>query len=106
EVKEAVEFTKINANGKEGLLIAIVKQPNTNLIALSKNMKEKIIQVQKILPKGVSIVPYYIQADFVNESVKSVTDSLWIGLVLAIIFAIIFLRSVKASVTILITIPI
>ena len=34
------------------------------------------------------------------------SDSLWIGLLLAIIVAIIFLRSVKASVTLLITIPI
>jgi multidrug efflux pump subunit AcrB len=42
----------------------------------------------------------------VNESVKSVSDSLWIGLALAIIVAIIFLRSVKASATILITIPV
>ena len=41
-----------------------------------------------------------------NESVKSVTDSLWIGLALAIIVAIIFLRSFKASATILIIIPV
>jgi CzcA family heavy metal efflux pump len=106
QIKEAVEFTKINANGREGLLIAIIKQPNANLIDLSNKMKDKIVQLQNILPKGVSIKPYYIQADFVNESVKSVTDSLWIGLVLAIIVAIIFLRSVKASATILITIPV
>ncbi|MES1220286.1 MAG: efflux RND transporter permease subunit, partial [Bacteroidota bacterium] len=44
--------------------------------------------------------------DFVNDSVRSVTDSVWIGLILAIIVAIIFLRSLKASATILITIPI
>ena len=106
QVKEGVEFTKINANGKEGLLIAVIKQPNTNLIDLSKTMKEKIDAVKTILPNGVTIKPYYVQADFVNESVKSVTDSLWIGLVLAIIVAIIFLRSLKASATILITIPV
>jgi CzcA family heavy metal efflux pump len=106
DIKEAVEFTKINANGKEGLLVAIVKQPNSNLIDLSKKMKAKIEDLKKILPKGVVIKPYYIQADFVKESVKSVTDSLWIGLVLAIIVAIIFLRSFKASATILITIPV
>src|SRR6201999_583095 len=58
------------------------------------------------LPRGVTIQPYYIQADFVNTSVKSVTDSLWIGLLLAIIVAIIFLHSLKASATILITIPV
>jgi len=106
DVKEGVEFIKINANGKDGLLIAVVKQPNSNLVDLSRAMKLKIEQLKKILPKDVLVKPYYIQADFVNDSVKSVTDSLWIGLALAIVVAIIFLRSVKASVTILITIPI
>jgi len=105
-VKEGVEFIKINANGKDGLLIAVVKQPNSNLVDLSKAMKAKIEQLKKILPKDVLVKPYYVQADFVNDSVKSVTDSLWIGLALAIIVAIIFLRSVKASATILITIPV
>jgi len=106
EVKEAVEYTKINANGKEDILIAIIKQPNANLVALSTAMEQKVAALQKVLPKGVTIQPYYIQADFVNTSVKSVTDSLWIGLLLAIIVAIIFLRSLKASATILITIPV
>ena len=106
EVKEAIEYIRINANGKEGLLVAVIKQPNTNLVDLSKKMEAKIEDLKKILPKDVHIKPYYIQSDFVNDSVKSVTDSLWIGLVLAIIVAMIFLRSVKASVTILITIPI
>ena len=106
QIKEGVEYTRINANGREGLLIAIVKQPNSNLVDLSKEMEGKVAELQKILPRGVSIKPYYIQAEFVNDSVKSVTDSLWIGLILAIIVAIIFLRSFKASVTILITIPV
>jgi CzcA family heavy metal efflux pump len=105
-VREAVEYIKVNANGKEGLLIAVVKQPNSNLVDVSTQMKEKIAQLKNILPKDVTIKPYYIQADFVNTSVKSVTDSLWIGLLLAIIVAVIFLRSFKASVTILITIPV
>jgi len=106
DVKEGVEFIKINANGKDGLLIAVVKQPNSNLVDLSKEMEAKIEELKKILPKDVLIKPYYIQAEFVNDSVKSVTDSLWIGLLLAIVVAIIFLRSVKASTTILITIPV
>ena len=67
---------------------------------------KKDTSLKTVLPQGVTIKPYYIQADFVNESVKSVTDSLWIRLALAIIVAIIFLRSFKASATILITIPV
>ncbi len=106
DIREAIEFTKINANGKEGLLIAVIKQPNANLVDLSTRMETKIKDLETILPAGVSIHPYYIQADFVNDSMKSVTDSLWMGLVLAIIVAVFFLRSLKASATILLTIPI
>src|SRR6201996_9165624 len=106
DIREAVEYTKINANGQDAVLVAVIKQPNANLIDMSKAMEVKIGELEKTLPRGVTIKPYYIQADFVNTSVKSVTDSLWIGLGLAIIVAIIFLRSLKASATILITIPV
>lgn len=105
-IQQSVEYTRINANGKDGILIAVIKQPNANLIDLSSQMTAKVNQLKNILPAGVIIKPYYVQADFVNESVKSVRDSLWIGLALAIIVAIIFLRSLKASATILITIPV
>ncbi|MCC8425639.1 efflux RND transporter permease subunit [Mucilaginibacter sp. UR6-11] len=106
QISEGIEYTKINANGHDGVLVAVIKQPNANLISLSTEMARKVAALQKILPKDVTIKPYYVQADFVNESVKSVTDSVWIGLLLAIIVAIIFLRSIKASATILITIPV
>ncbi|MBS1598895.1 MAG: efflux RND transporter permease subunit [Bacteroidetes bacterium] len=105
-IQEAVEYTRINANGKDAILVAVIKQPNANLIDLSDQMSRKIAELQKILPKDVHLKPYYKQADFVKDSVNSVTDSLWIGLLLAIIVAIIFLRSFKASLTILVTIPV
>ncbi|HEX7366966.1 MAG TPA: efflux RND transporter permease subunit [Pelobium sp.] len=106
EVHEAKEYIKVNANGKESLLIAVIKQPNANLVDVSKAMAAKVAELKKILPPDVTIKPYYVQADFVNDAVKSVTDSLWIGLALAIFVAILFLRSWKASLTILIIIPI
>ncbi|MBI1343990.1 MAG: MMPL family transporter [Terrimonas sp.] len=106
QVQEAKEYVKINANGHEGILIAIVKQPNSNLVDLSAKMKAKLAELKTTLPGDVRITTYYDQANFVNDAVKSVTDSLWLGLVLAIIVAVIFLRSLKASSVILVTIPI
>ena len=106
QIQEAKEYIKINANGHEGILLAVIKQPNANLIDVSDKMQMKLEELKKILPKDVSIQPYYVQADFVKDSIKSVTDSLWIGLALAIFVAIIFLRSFKASAVILITIPV
>lgn len=105
-ISEAVEYTRINANGKDGILIAVIKQPNANLVDLSMQMEQKVAELKKILPHGVTVKPYYLQADFVERSVKSVTDSLWIGLGMAIVVAVIFLRALKPSLTILIVIPI
>jgi len=106
QISEGVDYTKINANGHAGVLVAVIKQPNANLISVSADMDQKVEDLKKILPPDVTIKPYYVQADFVNDAVKSVSDSLWVGLLLAIIVAVIFLRSAKASFTILITIPV
>lgn len=105
-VQEATAYTRINANGHDGLLIAVIKQPNANLVSVSHAMEAKIKALQTLLPNDITLRPYYIQANFVKDAVRSVTDSLWIGLGLAILVAVIFLRSLKASATILIIIPV
>ena len=107
KVAEQTQYIRVNANGKSAVLMAVVKQPNANLIDVTSGVKEKIEELNnRILPKGVKLSPYYVQSDFVNESISSVNDSLWIGLLLAILVAFVFLRSFKSSAVILITIPI
>ena len=105
-IAEQVEYIRVNADGKNALLVAVVKQPNANLVQLTDDVVKKVAALNHgVLPQGVNLKPYYVQADFVHESIRSVTDSLWIGLLLAIIVAILFLRSLKASGVILVTIP-
>lgn len=105
-IAEKTEFIKIKADGKDVPLIAVLKQPNSNLIEVADQVTQKVIELNKILPKGVQLKQYYNQASFVGDSLKSIIDVLWIGLVLAIIVVMIFLRSVKASSVLLVTIPI
>lgn len=105
-VHQAKQYIKVNANGQESILLAVIQQPNANVVDVTTAMEAKISELQKTLPKDLTLKPYYVQADFVKDSIKSVTDALWIGLLLAIIVAVIFLRSWKASLVILITIPI
>jgi len=107
KVAEQTQYIRVNANGKSAVLMAVVKQPNANLIDVTRGVTQKIDELNnRILPKGVKLNPYYVQSDFVNDSIKSVNDSLWIGLLLAILVAFVFLRSFKSSAVILITIPI
>ncbi|MCB0552267.1 MAG: efflux RND transporter permease subunit [Phaeodactylibacter sp.] len=104
-IAEKVEYIKINANGHEGVLVNILKQPEGDLMALAGNIEAKLPELQRILPKGVELKPIYRQSDFVDDSIKSVQDALLLGLGLAILITILFLRSFRASLTILLIIP-
>ena len=107
KIAEQTQYVRINANGKSAILLAVVKQPNANLIEVTEGVSQKVKELnERILPQGIKLTPYYVQAEFVNDSIKSVNDSLWIGLLLAIFVSILFLRSFKSSAVILITIPI
>ncbi len=104
-IAERNEYVKIKADGKNVPLIAVLKQPDANLLDVAQMVNEKVTALEKLLPKGVSLAPYYNQATFVNTSIRSIIDVLWVGLLLAIIVVIAFLRSFRASAVILITIP-
>lgn len=105
-IHPGTDYVRINANGRSAVLIAILKQPDANLLDVSKGVEQKLIELKKILPKDVKISSYYVQADFVHDAIRSVSDALWIGVLLAIIVAVVFLRSFKASAVILITVPV
>ena len=106
ELHEVKEYVKINANGKDVPLIAIMKQPDANLIDVNNGVEKRVEELRDILPKDLKIIPYYKQADFVNDSIKSIRDVLWIGMLLAIFVVILFLRSVSTSIVVLFSIPV
>jgi cobalt-zinc-cadmium resistance protein CzcA len=106
EIQEQQEFIKINSNGGSAVLIDLVKQPGVNIIDFSKSCEEKVAQLQKLLPKGYVLKPYYNQSAFVGDSINSVVKTIYEGLFLAIIVMIIFLRSWRASLVVMLTIPV
>jgi len=105
EISERNEYIKIKADGNNVPLVAVLKQPKSNLIDVSSQVDQKVQELNALLPQGVELKSYYDQAEFVSRSIQSIIDVLLIGLVLSIVVVIVFLRSFKASAVLLITIP-
>lgn len=105
QIHQRIEYVKVNTNGREGVLVNVIKQPDKNLLDISKEVKTQVRNMNTLLPKGVRLTVYYDQADFVGESIRSVIDAIWIGLLFAIAITVIYLRSVRSSLTILVVIP-
>ena len=106
EIGSERQYVKIKANGKIVPLITILKQPTANLLDVENAINKELPNLQSILPNGVFLRPFYDQANFVSDAIGSIKDVVWIGLLLAIFVTILFLKSVKASSVILVTIPI
>ncbi len=106
DLQEQQEFVRINANGHDAIILDLVKQSGVNLVDFANNAEARAAEIQKQLPKGMIIKPYYNQSHFVTSSIDSVLESIVEGLILAILVVILFLQSFRASLQIIIIIPI
>jgi CzcA family heavy metal efflux pump len=85
-------YTVVTANAKPAVLLNINRQPTGNTVQVAAAVHEEVAKIQKDLPRGVQLRPFYDQSEIVNESISSVRDAILLGLVLASLIMVLFLR--------------
>ena len=106
EIQEQQEFLKINADGEDAVLVDLVKQPGVNLLTFAKEVEKKADEIRAQLPEGYELKPYYNQSAFVGDSIHSVLRTIYEGLFLALVVMVLFLRSWRSSLVVMLTIPV
>ena len=99
-------YTIVTANEKPAVLLNINRQPDSNTVQVADEVHAEIAQIKKDLPPGISIEPFYDQSIIVRESIKSVRDAILLGLVLASIILVVFLRDWGTSIVAGLVIPV
>jgi len=99
-------YTVVTANGKPAVLININRQPDGNTVQVAQLIHDEIDRIRKTLPPGVDIKAFYDQSVLVNESIKSVRDAILLGLILASIILVVFLRDWGTSLVAGLVIPV
>lgn len=99
-------YTIVTANGKPAVLLNINRQPDSNTVQVADGVHAEIESIRKSLPTGVGIQPFYDQSLIVNDSIKSVRDAILIGLILASIILVVFLRDWGTSAVAGLVIPV
>jgi multidrug efflux pump subunit AcrB len=99
-------YTTVTANGVPSVLINIARQPTSNTVQVADGVAAKIAQLRQILPPGTHLEPFYDQSELVRESISSVRDAIFIGLVLACIILFLFLRDWSSSLVAGLVIPV
>jgi CzcA family heavy metal efflux pump len=99
-------YTTVTANGKPAVLINIARQPASNTVSVANGVAKEVKQLRKTLPPGVKLQPFYDQSQLVRDSIASVRDAIFIGLLLACIILFLFLRDWSSSLIAGLVIPV
>jgi CzcA family heavy metal efflux pump len=85
-------YVAVTANAKAAVLMNVFRQPDSNTVTVADQIHAEIESIRRELPKGVQLQPFYDQSDLVNDSIASVRDAVIIGIVLASLIMVWFLR--------------
>lgn len=89
----------------EALVGMVLKLIGTNTSTVIADVKTKLEEINRVLPEGVKVVPYYDQATLVAKCVKTVTDALIFGVILVAGVLLIFMGGLRASLVVALSIP-
>jgi cobalt-zinc-cadmium resistance protein CzcA len=89
----------------EAVVGMVLKLIGTNTSAVIEKTKARMEEINKVLPPGIKVVPYYDQATLVSKCINTVTEALVEGIVLVAMIILVFLGAVRPSLVVAISIP-
>ena len=107
----ALTMTRRNASGEPealGEVVAgiVLKRMGANTKATIEGVKARLPAVQAALPDGVTIEPFYDQAELVDKAVETVAKALLEAFALIVVVLLLFLMNLRAALLVLISVPV
>lgn len=93
-------------NGKSTIALGVVKQATANPLEVSAAVRDVLPRVRANLPEGMEVQVAYDKSRFIEESLKNVFSTIGEAVVLVVLIIFVFLRSIRATLIPLVTIPV
>ncbi len=102
----ADERTSVRLNGRPAISAGVIRQATANPLELSAGVRAMLPKLEADLPKGISISVANDNSVFIDRSVKNVFKTIVEAVVLVALVIFLFLRTVRASIIPIVTIPV
>ena len=106
DVSNEVSYIRTTANGHAAVLVNIIRQPSANTVSIAAAVQQLFHDNPKLLPRSVRWFNFYDQARFVSDSVNGTRDAILIGIALAALVLLVFLRNWRLTLIAVVAIPI
>lgn len=98
--------TLVYINGEPGVQIIVQKQSGTNSVQTANNVRTRLDKINREVPAGITVSEIFSTTDIIENSINQVASTALIGAFLAIIVLFVFLRSLRTTFIIGLTIPV
>lgn len=95
----------VRIDEKPGVRFSIRKQSGANTVTVAENVRQELQRLEKSY-SGVSIWPIFDSSKFITESINNLKESAISGGILAILALLLFLRNVRSTLIVAVSIPI
>lgn len=99
------DATYAKINGENGVLLSFTRQASYATATVADNITERFRELEAQYP-GLRFVALMDQGDYIHMAMKSVVESLLIGAALAILILFLFLRDIRPTIAVGISIPV
>jgi multidrug efflux pump len=100
------ERTSTRLNGREAITLGVIRNATANPLDLSAAVRKMIPKIKENLPPGIEIEIANDNSVFIDRSIKAVFDTIIEAMVLVALVIFLFLRTFRASIIPLVTIPV
>jgi CzcA family heavy metal efflux pump len=98
-------WVRVSADGHDAVLLDIYQQPGGNSVQIASDVKARLAGYAAQLPAGVNVANWYDQSALVTEAAASVRDAILVGVGLAALVLLVFLRNVKIMLIAILVVP-
>ena len=108
QIKEdaANDRSAVRLNGRPAISAGVIRQATANPLELSKGVREMIPRLKADLPGDMAIEVANDNSVFIDRSIKNVFTTIVEAVVLVALVIFVFLRTIRASIIPIITIPV
>jgi CzcA family heavy metal efflux pump len=99
----ADKYIRTTAHGRDAVLLSIMKQPTGSTVDIGNDVIAELAKLR--LPRGVLFENFYDQGGFIQNSIRATRDSIVVGILLAMIVLLIFLKSWRITIVVALVVP-
>lgn len=99
------EWTRVTASGSPAVLVDVYQQPDGDTTRISREIADRVAAYRQRAPADLEIRTWYDQSELIRASAASVRDAILIGIALAVVVLLAFLRNWKITLVVSMAVP-